>query len=443
MSQTPPDEVEIKVREDGPYKVTGPVRLIDAHGDPFPASDRPSIVLCRCGRSLTKPYCDASHKAGGFCARERAADSAGPGAPAPRPPGTVHGSGTTAIHAALPQARNGEPFLPGPVFAAPFHMAGEVDPDNDFYGRYANPTSALLEEAIAALELAPALTFASGMAAVAAVLFTALDPGDIVVLPSDGYFQVRALAERHLQRLGIEVRHAATGDDAIRAALPGAKLVWIETPSNPMLDVVDLPALIAEAHAAGALVAVDNSLATPMRQRPAELGADYAMAAATKQLSGHGDLLLGYVACPDPDRLAAIREWRTSTGAIPGPMEAWLAHRSLATLGVRVERQEATAAALVGMLRDRDEVGAVRWPGVGCVVSFDLPDAGRAQRFLAACELVAEATSFGGVHSSAERRARYAGEAASVPAGLVRLSVGLEDPADLLADVAQALEASA
>lgn len=441
MPDTQPDGVEIKVRDDGPYKVTGPVRLIDARGEPFPAADGP-IILCRCGRSLNKPYCDSSHKGAGFCARESATQAGGQDAARKRPPGTIHGSGTTALHAGLPRAQNGEPFLPGPVFAAPFHMAGDVDPERDLYGRYAGPTADLLEAAIGALEGAATLVFGSGMAAVSAVLFTALSPGDVLVVPSDGYFQVRALAGRHLARLGIEVREVPTDDAAIRAALPGATLVWLETPSNPLLDTLDVAALAADAHAAGALVAVDNSLATPMRQRPVELGADYSVAAGTKQLSGHSDLLLGYVSCADPERLAAIREWRTSTGAIAGPFEAWLAHRSLATLGVRVERQEATAATLAGMLRDRDDVVSVRWPGVGCVVSFDLGDADRAQAFLAACELVAEATSFGGVHSSAERRARYPNESAAVPEGLVRFSVGVEDARDLLAEVARALDAA-
>lgn len=434
------DDVEIKVRQDGPYKVTGPVRLIDAAGEPFPQTGGP-IVLCRCGRSQNKPYCDATHRSTGFCARERASASGGQDAVRRAPPGTIHGSGTAALHAGLPVAANGEPFLPGPVFAAPFHMAGDVDPENDLYGRYSGPTAERLEAAIGTLEGAPALTFGTGMAAVSAVLFTALNPGDVVVIPSDGYFQVRELAANHLERLGIEVRLVPTGDAAVRAALPGATLVWLETPSNPMLDTVDVAAIAAAARAAGALVAVDNSLATPMRQRPVQLGADYSVAAGTKQLSGHSDLLLGYVACADPQRLAAIREWRTSTGAVVGPFEAWLAHRSLATLGIRVERQEATAAALAHALAGRVDVHDVRWPGIGCVVSFDLGDAGRAQAFLAACELVAEATSFGGVHSSAERRRRYAGEPDSVPPGLIRFSVGVEDPRDLLADVAQALDA--
>jgi cystathionine gamma-lyase len=232
----------------------------------------------------------------------------------------------------------------------------------------------------------------------------------------------------------------STDEAAVRAALGGATLVWVETPSNPGLAVLDIRALARDAHAAGARLAVDNTLATPLGQRPLDLGADLSMASATKALSGHSDLLLGYVASRDGADAAALRSWRTLTGAIPGPFEAWLAHRSLATLAVRVERQTANAAAVAELLRGRDDVTGVRWPGVGCVVCFELDGAGRAQAFLAAARLVAQATSFGGVHSSAERRARWGTD--DVPEGFVRLSVGIEDAADLLADIGAALDAA-
>ncbi len=410
-----PDNVVIKVRKHGPYKVTGPVTLTDAAGTPIalPEGDR-ALVLCRCGRSRTKPFCDSSH--------------ARPG-------------GTACVHAGLPPVSEGAPLFPSPVFGGPFHFSGDPgDGGEPFYGRYANPTWNGWERAIGDLEGGRALAFASGMAAIAAVLLTTLKAGDVLVAPSDAYYTVRTLAERHLKPHGVEVRFVPTADEAIRAALPGASLLWIESPSNPGLDVVDIERLAAEAHAAGALVAVDNTLATPLRQRPLELGADLAVASATKQLSGHGDLLLGYVATRAEALLADLQAWRSETGAIPGPFEAWLAHRSLATLAVRVDRQEATAAELAAMLGARDDVHDARWPGVGCVVTLDLVSAERAQVFLDACELVAEATSFGGVHSSAERRARWGGD--DVSPGLVRLSVGLEDVRDLLADVAGALDAA-
>ncbi len=371
-------------------------------------------MLCRCGRSRTKPYCDRSH--------------ARPG-------------GTLCVHAGLPPARDGEPFLPSPVFAAPFHFSGDpAERPEPSYGRYGHPTAALWEQAIGALEGGEAVAFASGMGAIAAVLLTSLRAGDVLVAPSDAYYTVRTLAKRQLEPHGVEVRLVPTADRAIREALPGASMLWIESPSNPGLDVVDIRALAAEARAAGTLVAVDNTLATPLRQRPLELGADLAVASATKQLSGHSDVLLGYVATSEPARLADLRAWRTETGAIPGPFETWLAHRSLATLAVRVDRQEATAGELAAMLAARSDVAASRWPGLGCVIALDLATAECARRFLAASALIAEATSFGGVHSSAERRARWGGD--DVSPGLVRLSVGLEDPRDLLADVAQALDAA-
>jgi cystathionine gamma-lyase len=344
------------------------------------------------------------------------------------------------VHAGLPEPAQGEPFLPGPVFAAPYHLAGAADAAPFAYGRYANPTWEGLEAALGELEGGEVVSFASGMAAVAAVLVPALAPGDVLVAPADAYPGVRQVAERQLEPRGVEVRLVPTDEAAVRAALPGATLVWVETPSNPALDVLDVGALARDVHAAGARLAVDNTLATPLGQRPLELGADLSMASATKALSGHSDLLLGYVAARDGADAAALRSWRTLTGAVPGPFEAWLAHRSLATLAVRVERQAANAAAVAELLRGREEVTGVRWPGVGCVVGFELDGAARAQAFLAAARLVAEATSFGGVHSSAERRARWGTDA--VPEGFVRLSVGIEDAADLLADIGAALDAA-
>ena len=408
------EDVVIKVREHGPYKVTGPVTLTDAQGTPLPVPDDGALILCRCGRSRTKPFCDSSH--------------ARPG-------------GTTCVHAGLPPAKEGEPLFPSPVFAAPFHFSGDpTEGGEPFYGRYANPTWGGWERAIGDLEGGEAVAFASGMAAIAAVLLTTLQAGDVLVLPSDGYYTVRTLAERRLAPHGVEVRLVPTDDAAIRAALPGASLVWIESPSNPSLDVVDIAALATAAHDEGALVAVDNTLATPLRQRPLELGADLSVASATKQLSGHSDVLLGYVATREPARLTELQGWRTETGAIPGPFETWLAHRSLATLAVRVDRQEATASEVARMLAARDDVHDARWPGLGCVIALDLVTAERAQAFLAASELLAEATSFGGVHSTGERRARWGGD--DVSPGLVRLSIGLEDVRDLVADLAAALDAS-
>ncbi|MFI5818794.1 cystathionine gamma-lyase [Streptomyces rishiriensis] len=369
------------------------------------------------------------------------------------------GDGTRAVRAGLPEPVKYEPTLPGPVFAAHFHLPGE--PTGPYtYGRDENPTWTHLEHAIGELE-APGqdgvetLVFASGMAAISSVLFSQLRAGDAVVLPGDGY-QALPLARAQLEAYGIEVRTAPTRSDAQIEVLDGAKLLLIESPSNPGLDVCDIRRLVEAAHARGALVAVDNTLATPLGQRPLALGADFSVASGTKQLTGHGDILLGYVTGRVGEPMTSVRRWRKIVGAIPGPMEAWLAHRSIATLQMRVDRQNATALAVAEALRGRPEVSGLRYPGLpddpshqvakqqmrryGCVVSFALATRARAERFLDALRLVDEATSFGGVRSTAERRGRWGGDA--VPEGFVRLSVGAEDPEDLVADVLRALEES-
>ncbi|MFI7499448.1 cystathionine gamma-lyase [Streptomyces sp. NPDC049687] len=370
------------------------------------------------------------------------------------------GEGTRAVRAGLPEPVKYEPTLPGPVFAAHYHLPGE--PTGPYtYGRDENPTWTHLERAIGALE-APGqygvetLVFASGMAAASALLFSQLRSGDTVVLPSDGY-QALPLVRAQLEAYGIEVRTAPTGGDAQLDALDGARLLWIESPSNPGLDVCDIRRLVEAAHERGALVAVDNTLATPLGQRPLALGADFSVASGTKQLTGHGDVLLGYVTGRAGEPMTAVRRWRKIVGAIPGPMEAWLAHRSIATLQLRVDRQAAGALAVAEALRGRPEVTGLRYPGLpddpahkvasrqmrryGCVVSFTLPTRARAERFLEALRLVDDATSFGGVRSTAERRGRWGGDA--VPEGFIRLSVGAEDSEDLVADVLRALEESA
>ncbi|MFE2204260.1 cystathionine gamma-lyase [Streptomyces rubiginosohelvolus] len=368
------------------------------------------------------------------------------------------GDGTRAVRAGLPEPEQFEPTLPGPVFAAHFHLSGEpVGPYT--YGRETNPTWTHLERAIGELE-APGkdvgtTVFASGMAAITAVLLSQVRSGDAVVLPDDGY-QALPLVREQLAAYGVEVRTAPTGGDAQLALLTGAKLLWIESPSNPGLDVCDIRRLVEAAHAAGALVAVDNTLATPIGQRPLELGADFSVASDTKGMTGHGDILLGHVTCREPRLAADVRRWRKVVGAIPGPMEAWLAHRSLSTLQLRIDRQCTTALALAEALAKRTEVTGLRYPGLptdpsyavatrqmrrfGSVVSFELADRDTAERFLTTLRLVDDATSFGGVRSTAERRGRWGGDA--VAEGFVRFSVGAEDPEDLLADVEQALDAA-
>lgn len=363
---------------------------------------------------------------------------------------------TRVVRAGLPEARPGEPFLPGPVLAAPFHLPGDLEDATHIYGRYGNPTFERLERALGELDGAEAVVFSSGMAAAAAVLESALpaEGGGVLVAPVDGYPGVRELAAGSLAARRVETRLVASSDREVRAALPGAELAWIETPSNPALDVLDIAALAQAAHAEGAALAVDNTLATPLGQRPLELGADLVVSSASKHLGGHSDLVMGYAATRDPDRARALREHRRIAGAIPGPFEAWLAHRSLATLAVRLERQSASALALAELLVLRPEVSGVRYPGLasdpshalaeaqmdcfGSVLGFTLPSRAAAERFLAASELITEATSFGGVHTSAERRARWGTD--DVPEGFIRLSVGIEDAGDLARDLERALD---
>ncbi|HEX2084405.1 MAG TPA: PLP-dependent transferase [Solirubrobacteraceae bacterium] len=347
------------------------------------------------------------------------------------------------MHAGLPPAADGEPFLPGPTFAAPYHLAGEASPAG--YGRYENPTWTRWEAALTELEGGPALGFASGMAACTAILSSFPGP---VVLPNDTYGMVAKAA----RLLGADARFAASDPEALLAHADGAALVWIETPTNPSLTVIDVAAFAQEVHARGALLVVDDTLATPLSQPALRFGADVSVVSDSKAMTGHSDLVLGHVACRSGEHAATLRSWRDATGAIPGPFEAWLAHRSLATLGVRLERQCANALAVARALDARGV--DVLYPGLpshpghdaaarqmgglfGPVLAFVLESADAAQRFLSRCSLVAEATSFGGVHSSAERRARWGTE--PVPEGFIRFSAGVEDTADLVADVVAAL----
>jgi len=358
------------------------------------------------------------------------------------------GPGTRVVRAGLPEPEQGEPFLPGPVFAAPFHLSGDPHAAPAAYTRYGNPTWARYEEAVGSLEGAEAVLFSSGMAAVAALLLTLLKPGSVVAMDSGCYHGVRVLAAAHLEPRGVEVRLAPPVE--LADAAEGADLLWLESPSNPELEVYDIAALAAR----GVPTVVDNTTAGPLLQQPLDLGAQYGLTSATKTMSGHADLLLGYVTARDPERVQALRDWRRQAGALPGPFETWLAHRSLPTLALRVERGCDNALAIARLLAARDDVEGVRYPGLpgdpghdiarrqmsgyGVVVSFDVGSAERAERFLTAARLVTDATSFGSVHTCAERRARWGGDA--VPEGFIRLSAGSEETADLLADVERALD---
>ncbi|CAN5280659.1 cystathionine gamma-lyase [soil metagenome] len=370
-----------------------------------------------------------------------------------------YGDGTRVVAAGQPEPVAGQPFMPGPVFAAPYHLAsgGPGEGGADFYGRYDNPTLRGYEQALSQLDGGTALVLPSGMAALAAVLFTALSAGDRVVVPSDGYYGTRALAQEELRGFGVDVVEVPTPEIeafATRGALRGARLVIVETPSNPGLDLCDIEAVSAAAHRDGVLVAVDNTTATPLGQRPLDLGADLCIASDTKALSGHSDLLLGHVTTRDDALAQRLRDWRTRSGVVPGPFEVWLAHRSLGTLDLRLARQAANALAVAAALAEHPAVQGLRHPWLpgdpayalagrqmlrpGGVLSFRLADAEAVSRFLVHSRLAVAATSFGGLHTTVDRRAQWSAE--QVPEGFVRVSCGCEDTADLVTDLSAAAD---
>jgi cystathionine gamma-lyase len=355
------------------------------------------------------------------------------------------------LHHGAADLQTGQPLSPPIVPASVYHLPG--DPSGTYqYGRWANPTWSALEQALSLLEDAEVIAFPSGMAAIAAIHLALLKPGDRMLLPSDGYYTTRILAEKYLAPLGIVIETCPTA--AIdHTDVGGRKLVLLETPSNPSLDLCDIAAVCARAHAAGALVVVDNTTASPLGQRPLDLGADLVVYSDTKSVNGHSDVLFGHVASRNAALLAAVRDWRRYGGAIPGTFEAWLVHRGLETLEVRYDRMCTNAATLAERLAEHRNVSAVRYPGLpahpayrlackqmlrfGHMIGLTLADKNAAERFIGACRLVRATTSFGGVHTSAERRARW-GDA--VAEGFVRLSVGVEPGEALWRDLSAALD---
>jgi cystathionine gamma-lyase len=369
------------------------------------------------------------------------------------------GDGTRSVRAGEDPAVPGAPLRPSPVFAAPFHL-GDQPPragGADAYARTEHPTLRAFEAAVGELDGGRCLSFATGMAAVSAAVLALVGSGDRVVLPADGYYTTRLLAADELERFGVEVEYVPTvGIEAFTAAggLDGVRLVLLETPSNPQLDVCDIAAVAGAARAAGSLVAVDNTTATPLGQRPLELGAHLTIGSDTKALTGHSDLLLGHVSTTDDELFERLSGWRGHSGSTPGPFEAWLGHRSMSTLDLRLARQATNAAAVAEVLAGSAAVSGVRWPWrpddpsyelasrqmlrPNGVVSAELASADAVARLLSGTRLWTAATSFGGVHSTIDRRAQWGGDA--VPSGFVRLSCGIEDTDDLVDDLARALD---
>jgi len=347
----------------------------------------------------------------------------------------------------------GGPFNVPPTFASTYRDGGDVG-----YGRWGNPTWSAFEEALGELEGGHCVSFASGLAAVSSLL-SSLPLASTVVFPNNGYNGTRGMLER-LEKEGRLTTRAVDVVDTVDVldALDGADVLWLESPTNPLLGVADLPAILRAARDAGVSAIVDNTFATPMLQQPLALGASAVVHSATKYIGGHSDLLMGAVIIADEGQRDDLIEWRTTHGAIPGVMEAYLALRGLRTLPVRFARQQRTAAELAERLDDHRHVLRVRYPGLatdpgferastqmggfGAMLSFEVLDAAHADRVVERLRLIVGGTSLGGVESTIDRRARWKGEEL-VPPGLLRLSVGLEHPADLWADLDDALNGAA
>jgi cystathionine gamma-lyase len=321
----------------------------------------------------------------------------------------------------------------------------------DTYGRVSNPTWRRLESALAELEGATwALTFGSGMGAISAALRVLAKPGQTLVVPADGYYQVRRYAAEYLAPLGVTVVEAAAAQ--MCSAAEHADVVLAETPVNPTLDVVDLHRLATTCRSRGATLLVDNTAATPLGLQPLSLGADLVVASATKALSGHSDLLAGYVAGCHPELMAAVERDRLLAGPVLGTFEAWLVLRSLGSAGLRIDRQCRNAQAVALMLRDHPAVRSVRYPGLpqdpahpiaveqmrrfGGLVAVELADAAAVHELVENSALLVAATSFGGIHTCVDRRARWGDP---VPEGFARISMGIEDTDDIVADIERAL----
>jgi len=349
---------------------------------------------------------------------------------------------TRAVHAGL---------TPDPSYGSvipPIHQTstyaqrrpGEFAEDYD-YSRSANPTRAALERALGELEDGRAVTFSSGLAAEHALITIVCEPGSHVILPADLYGGTYRLIDKVMRRWGLEYDLVDQTDlDAVeRAVREETRLIWIETPTNPFLHVVDIEAVIARRR--GALVAVDNTFATPANQRPLELGADFAVHSTTKYLGGHSDVVGGVVVTRSDDWYEQLRFVQNAVGAVPGPFDCFLVHRGLRTLHLRMDAHAQSAAAIVELLNTTPQVTDVRWPGFSGMVSFRHPDA---TEIATRTRLFTLAESLGGVESLIEvpqamTHQSVEDSVAAVPPDLVRLSCGVEDPDDLVADLKQAL----
>jgi cystathionine gamma-synthase len=349
---------------------------------------------------------------------------------------------TRAVHAGLTPDPSFGSVIPAIHQTSTYaqRALGEFVGDYD-YARSANPTRAALEQALGELEGGLAVAYSSGLAAEHALITVLCEAGSHVVMPADLYGGTFRLVDKVLSRWGLEFDLVDQTDlDAVaRAVTDDTRLIWVESPTNPLLNVVDIEGIVARRK--HALVAVDNTFATPANQLPLELGADFVVHSTTKYLGGHSDVVGGAVIARDEDSYERLRFVQNAVGAVPGPFDCFLVHRGLRTLHLRMDAHARSAAAVVDLLRATPGVQDVSWPGFSGMVSFRHPDAGA---IAGRTRLFTLAESLGGVESLIEvpqamTHQSVEGSAAAVPPDLVRLSCGVEDPGDLVADLRHAL----
>ena len=342
---------------------------------------------------------------------------------------------TSAITAGRPEAAPDASLNPPLIFSSTYHAGGPVG-----YGRYGNESWSALETAISQLEGGETLSFSSGMAAISAV-FSILPIGAPVVASNQGYSGTMGLLNQHHASGRLEVRFVdITNTEEVIGAMKGAALLWLESPTNPCLDLADLPSLISAAKKLTVGVGVDNTFATPLVQQPLSMGADIVMHSVTKFLAGHSDVVLGSLSISDPALYKRLEEARRFNGSIPGPFEAWLALRGIRSFPVRFRAAEKNAQQLVTRLQAHGKITKVRYPGFGAVISFEVDGtAEQAEKVCESSRLITHATSLGGIESLWERRRRWALESPSVPEQLIRLSVGCEHVEDIWQDIELAL----
>lgn len=365
----------------------------------------------------------------------------------------AHKQSTEVVSAGRPEVKADAAVNTGIVLSSTFHA-----PNGIGYGRFGNETWSALEAGISALEGGRTLVFASGLAAISAV-FNTQSVGSVVVASKNGYTGTNTILKEKEAGKIFEVRWVDVSDtDEVLSAVKGADLLWLESPTNPALEVADLPKVITESKKLGVTVGVDNTFATGLNQRPLDMGADLSMNSVTKFIGGHSDILGGSISSNNEELMAKIEANRKFGGAIMGPFEAFLALRGLRTIDVRLQRAQANAMELAKRLEKHPKIAKVRYPGLashpqheraksfmknfGAVFSFEIngtPE--QADLVCAAAKLITHATSLGGVETLWERRHRWSSESITIPKNLVRVAVGIEDVEDLWEDINQALDA--